>query len=346
MSSVQYLREFISERLTAAAEEIFTVFEKTIVQYEEEVDRQRRLLETVLKPEIKLHRIELPQQHVCREEGVLTDQQLCPQERSSSLDQEEQEPPQIKEEQEEMCTSQDGEQLVLKQETETCMLTPYCGGSDHREPEDEHQLLSHNSPVAESHDQNRRKHMDSESTGNDEPNPQKSFHENKSYSNNLDNCPKSKINSNTHTGKKSFKCDACGKTFVYKYNLKIHLRTHTGEKPYLCIICQKRFVKSSDLKVHVRIHTGEKPYSCQICGKEFGRRDQWRVHMRIHTGEKPHCCQTCGKCFVRSSTLKVHMRIHTGEKPYCCLTCGQCFVSSSKLKLHMTIHTGENPYSC
>ena len=57
MSSVQYLREFISERLTAAAEEIFTVFEKTIVQYEEEVDRQRRLLETVLKPEIKLHRI-------------------------------------------------------------------------------------------------------------------------------------------------------------------------------------------------------------------------------------------------------------------------------------------------
>ena len=57
MSSVQYMREFISERLTAAAEEIFTVFEKTIVQYEEEVDRQRRLLDTVLNPEVKLHRI-------------------------------------------------------------------------------------------------------------------------------------------------------------------------------------------------------------------------------------------------------------------------------------------------
>ncbi|XP_034436662.1 PAX-interacting protein 1-like [Hippoglossus hippoglossus] len=136
MSSAQYLREFISERLTAAAEEIFTVFEKTIVQYEEEVARQRRLLDTVLKPEIKLHRIELPQQHVCEEEEVLTDQQLCHQERNSSLDQEEQKPPQIKEEQEEMCTSQEGEQLVLKQETETFMLTPHCEESDHREPDE------------------------------------------------------------------------------------------------------------------------------------------------------------------------------------------------------------------
>ena len=55
MSSVQYLREFVNERLTAAAEEIFRVFIKTVVEYEEEIDRQRRLLDTVLKPEITLN---------------------------------------------------------------------------------------------------------------------------------------------------------------------------------------------------------------------------------------------------------------------------------------------------
>ena len=55
MSSVQNLRELINERLTAAAEEIFTEFEKTIVQYEEEIDRQRRLLDNIWKPEIKLN---------------------------------------------------------------------------------------------------------------------------------------------------------------------------------------------------------------------------------------------------------------------------------------------------
>ena len=57
MSSVSYLREFISERLTAAAEEIFRVFEVTVVEYEEEIDRQRKLLDVALKPEIKLNRI-------------------------------------------------------------------------------------------------------------------------------------------------------------------------------------------------------------------------------------------------------------------------------------------------
>ncbi|XP_063317334.1 uncharacterized protein LOC134616396 isoform X2 [Pelmatolapia mariae] len=59
MPSVQSLREFINERLTAAAEQIFLEFEKTIVQYEEEIDRQRRLLDITWKPQIKLHRTAL-----------------------------------------------------------------------------------------------------------------------------------------------------------------------------------------------------------------------------------------------------------------------------------------------
>ena len=57
MSSVENLREFVNERLTAAAEEIFRVFEQTVVDYEKEIDRQRRLLDIVRKPEIKLHRM-------------------------------------------------------------------------------------------------------------------------------------------------------------------------------------------------------------------------------------------------------------------------------------------------
>lgn len=56
MASVQCLREFVNERLTAAAEEIVSVFEKTIVDYEKEINRQRRLLAVVWKPQVKLHR--------------------------------------------------------------------------------------------------------------------------------------------------------------------------------------------------------------------------------------------------------------------------------------------------
>ncbi|CAB1436564.1 unnamed protein product [Pleuronectes platessa] len=99
---------------------------------EQEDDRQRRLLGIVMEAEIKLHRIVLPQQHVFKEEEVLTDQQLCYQERNSSLDQDDQKPPQIKEEQEEIWIGQEGEQLVLKQESETFMLTPDYEGMYHK----------------------------------------------------------------------------------------------------------------------------------------------------------------------------------------------------------------------
>ncbi|CAI5677012.1 unnamed protein product [Oreochromis niloticus] len=165
MPSVQYLREFINERLTAAAEQIFLEFEKTIVQYEEEIDRQRRLLDITWKPQIKLHRTDVPQQPVCKEEEeVLPEQQLWNQERSSSVDQEEPEPPQIKEEQEELCSSQEGEQLVLKEEPDTFLVTAAEEG-EHSEPEaGREQLLAHSCAVADSQDPGGNKNADSRSS--------------------------------------------------------------------------------------------------------------------------------------------------------------------------------------
>lgn len=55
--SAEHFREFVNERLAAAAEEIFGAFRRTVVEYEGEIDRQRRMLETFCKPEIRLHRI-------------------------------------------------------------------------------------------------------------------------------------------------------------------------------------------------------------------------------------------------------------------------------------------------
>ena len=56
MSKVQTLRAFVSRRLSAAAEEIIDQFERTIAEYEEELCGQRKLLDTVLKPEVRIHR--------------------------------------------------------------------------------------------------------------------------------------------------------------------------------------------------------------------------------------------------------------------------------------------------
>ncbi|XP_068576795.1 zinc finger protein 420-like [Cebidichthys violaceus] len=347
MSSVVSLRKFVNERLSAAAEEIFGVFEKTIVEYQEEIHRQSRLLNVFWKPEIKLQRIELPQQHVCKEEEVLSDQQLCIQERSSSLDQEDPDPPQIKEEQEEVELKQEGEQLEVQQETETFILTPIHEKSNHTEPEptSENQLLSDNSHVAESPDQKGSEHEDSESTRDSEPEPKKR-HQKSRRRNNVNKSNVLDSHDVTHTGKQTNKCDTCGKEFKYKSELQRHMGVHTGEKPYVCKTCGKDFSRSTALKVHMRIHTGEKPFVCKTCGKRFRESSIFKAHVRTHTGEKPHSCKTCEKRFNHLSALKIHIRIHTGEKPYPCETCGKGFKSASDLKIHMRIHTGEKPYGC
>lgn len=56
MSTIQLLRAVVNERLSAAAEEILEAVKKTIDGYEEEIGRQRQLLQAVLQPQIKLEK--------------------------------------------------------------------------------------------------------------------------------------------------------------------------------------------------------------------------------------------------------------------------------------------------
>ncbi len=63
MSKVEMLRVVVNQRLTAAVEEISGLFERTIAEYEEELchskrenKRLRKVLDAVLKPEVRLRR--------------------------------------------------------------------------------------------------------------------------------------------------------------------------------------------------------------------------------------------------------------------------------------------------
>ncbi|XP_059195187.1 zinc finger protein ZFP2-like [Centropristis striata] len=322
---------------------------------------------------------ELQQQHVCKEEEVLADQPLIILEIKSSLEQEDPDPPQNKGEQQELCTGQEGEQLVLEQETEALMLTPTPEESDHDEAQTVNFSIDETQSAveemsAESQDQNGGQHLDSGSAGSTEPQLKRRHRKNRTHSNNINNADMSEILRRTqtrtkpiecdtcrkcfkndyllkshmsvHTDEKPYSCKTCGKDFRNNARLKVHIRTHTGEKPYLCNTCGNRFINQRTLTRHIRTHTDEKPYSCKTCGKGFRRKAHLTVHMRTHTGEKPYMCKTCGTNFMRKDELKVHMRTHTGEKPYSCKTCGKDFRSNAPLTVHMRSHTGEKPYTC
>ncbi|XP_051279885.1 zinc finger protein 135-like [Dicentrarchus labrax] len=292
MSSVHCLREFVNERLTAAAEEIFRVFEKTLSVYEEEIVRQRRLLDVVRKPEIKLHRTVLPQPFSCKD-VPLVDLQQCDLGRNSSLDQEDPEPPLIKEELEDLCTRQDGEQLALEQETEAFKLKPTYDASKHSE--DETSFLDPDQTW---------------SAAGREPLPSISDEWMQSESDKKLITPKSDCNQHVGTGEKQYMCTVCGKSFTIRTDLTLHMKIHTGEKPYRCKYCKKEFAFSSSVARHLRVHTGEKPYECQFCGKRFNVSTTLKVHYRIHTGEKPYKCKTCERAFTTCSNLKKHMALH------------------------------------
>ncbi|XP_036953294.1 zinc finger protein 181-like isoform X1 [Acanthopagrus latus] len=284
----------------------------------------------------------LQHQHIYKEEEVLADQQLCDQERNSSEDQEDPEPPQIKEEQKDLCTSQEREQLVVKQESDNFMLILPYEESEHSEPEpkSDHLLLSDNSHVAESQDQNEGKHGDSGSSRNTEPEPNEGHHKTRSPSTSVDKLNQSEVDCNSNRINKSCSnVTFVGKNLSLKSKFNIRMRTHTGEKLYSCKTCGKRFTIDSVLKIHMRTHTGEKPHSCNTCGKHFRNCGNLSDHMRTHTGEKPYSCNTCGKGYSHSCALRVHMRTHTGLKSYSSKTCGKGFLRGKKLSAHLRVHT-------
>ncbi|MEQ2284530.1 hypothetical protein AMECASPLE_022629 [Ameca splendens] len=336
MSSVQHLREFIRERLTAAAEEIFSEVEKTIVRYEEDV----RLLGTCWKPQIKLTRIDVPTQHVDNEEEALTDHQLCNQLMNLNEDQEQPEPPRddenikepkhsqlkveqeepgpehIKEEQEEVWSSQEKEHLALQMETVNFSETRTLQQTDFSKEESNIEHLDSNKlSVVENMDQ-------AEIYG-----------------------PVSQSESETVTDA-CFQCDVCGRVFKYKYNFQRHHRVHSGEKPFRCKMCGKVFAQRSHLKEHMTTHTGERPFSCETCGKGFSRRFNLKVHRKTHTDERPFSCETCGKRFRERWYVKFHRRTHTGEKPFSCDTCDKSFYAVSQLNVHRKTHRGRRQFSC
>ncbi|CAK6950835.1 zinc finger protein 2 homolog isoform X10 [Scomber scombrus] len=382
MSSVQHLREFMNERLTAAAEEIFRVFHKSIIEYEEEIDRQRRLLDIVWKPEIKLDIAELPQQHVCKEEEVLVDQQLCNQECNSSLDQEDPEPPQIKEEQEEHCTSVEGEQLVLKQETETFMSTAPCEESDNIKVETQDFSPDETQNAAETEHvvgMSIKSSVDSGSIRNVEPKLQRRHHRSKS-----DKLTQQQQQEEVLTDEqlcnhernssldqedpeppqiKEEQEELC--TNLERQQLVVKQETETfistaaseesdsSEERTLDLMIENVVslsVKSSEVPEtnsddQLLSHNSHVAESQDHKGGKLGVSGSTRnTETKPQKGHYETKSHSDNVC--SPTTSKIQLDTETGKKVLKCDTCGKAFKFISHLKVHHRVHTGEKPYTC
>ncbi|XP_014872687.1 gastrula zinc finger protein XlCGF26.1-like isoform X2 [Poecilia latipinna] len=262
MSSVQHLREFIRERLTAAAQEIFTEVKKSIICYEEELDAQRRMMGIDWKPEIKLHRVgselqrqssDLQQPSVSYEEEDSAIQQVWSLASRSSQDQkkhqwteeeqiepgtnwikieeEEPEPALLKHEEIEYpltyVRKEELDSSVLQHEQQPPEHLPT--GQDQKDlcsSQEGEQLVQKQFVALIETSTLQEDDMSEEETRTE----QLSLHispvvESKDQEGSSSSVSESQ--SDTGTKKRPFKCDICGRRYTQHCNLKNHYRTHT-----------------------------------------------------------------------------------------------------------------------
>nr|XP_046185502.1 zinc finger protein 501-like [Oncorhynchus gorbuscha] len=361
MSKLEFLRVFLNERLTAAAVEIFGAVEETVVGYQEENDRLRRLL--CITPKITCID-SLPLSPIVYEEEAPPEQQHCEQEWSPSLGQEDPGHTQIKEEQEELGASHEEEQLQrLEADIIEFKFTPFCVKSEWNQEDPVWSLTLPQTQTVENRD-SESKLVDSKPFGTvthlkglenpcDPP-----------YNQNNDSSHFSIVSRNpvgldispplgehcskpTTMSRITHRCCDCGETFAQKADLQRHV-TLPEKRPSECRFCKTNYNSTCKLEAHVRLCHGGKPYTCPVCGETFKVKGDLSKHTMIHTDEKPFSCSCddSGKSFNLKEHLTIDILTGTGKKPFSCGVCGKGFSQKGSLKKHIFTHTGEKRFTC
>lgn len=313
----QTLRRLVNERLTAAAEEIFALFERTIAEYEDEVYRSKncqhrnneRLVDEV-NPRVELviagteGQIPAPPPVLAVKQELTQTTEIKEEPEERGLKQEEELQPLFAPE---LVFMKIDESSLFQGQSEAEPISSEAGANPHHRSDRE---TPYSAPEAQtdtgagilSEIKIRDRKRSAQSSG---------LH----LKNNSE--PKTTVHDIDVRGADGgaqwnrHQCAMCGKTFVKKRNLQRHIKVHLGERPYSCSWCMKTFARKDVLDLHIRIHTGDKRYTCVVCNKAFTHRGNLGSHMRVHTGEKPYVCSLCNKGYADHSTFKKHVRSHS-----------------------------------
>ncbi|XP_034037158.1 zinc finger protein 39-like [Thalassophryne amazonica] len=102
---------------------------------------------------------------------------------------------------------------------------------------------------------------------------------------------------------------------------------------------------SSVAKTEQKDHWTE-PWEPQLALKTHKNNEVYIYDKKNNPGKKIHKCSKCGKTFRHENALNVHKKIHNVQKSFNCSACDKTFKYSVSLRRHIRSHTGEKPFVC
>lgn len=121
----------------------------------------------------------------------------------------------------------------------------------------------------------------------------------------------------SHTEKRPYICDICGKAFKWSKNLRQHRSVHTNTEGVSNQLNTPGSVAGSSRFKQFKPKT-KQPCQCEICGKQLSGRNSLRTHLStMHSDKQPKqvkstkstCCSVCGKVLSTSGvSTKSHKR--------------------------------------
>ncbi|XP_041664777.1 zinc finger protein 2-like [Cheilinus undulatus] len=381
MSKVQILRSVVNQRLNAAVEEVFELFERTIAEYEEQLraskeenHRQQKLLDAVLNPEIQLERTDVGQRVVRREE-VLPKQQLMVRREEVHPDlqllvrKEEVLPDQqLMVRREEVLPEQ---QLMVRREE----VLPKHQLMMRREevlPEQQERSSSLNQVIEPPHIKEEQDDLwrgqEREQLQGAEEDDINVFEFNpvivkiededgeEPQSSQLEGNPENRDTERLKTG--ADRDDYRGPEPDGDFNPDVYLEPVTPEETSDLSGSDTddsggweesdepqeglNPLPNANIGSDEKNNTGNTSVSSSECSTSFGQKKQ----LKRHHVEKPFSCSICGKKYPKERNLKGHMLRHSTEKPFSCSVCNRSFIKKTEMVTHMRSHTGEKPFQC
>ncbi|KAH9507349.1 hypothetical protein Btru_057875 [Bulinus truncatus] len=82
-------------------------------------------------------------------------------------------------------------------------------------------------------------------------------------------------------------CHACSEKFSDKKSLRVHLFTHSGKSSFSCDTCGKTYLHQHSLTKHSKVHTkAECQFHCDICRKDFKSGTVFKQHIeQVHSAK-------------------------------------------------------------